>query len=58
MFKLAPKPDGTWTESVVHEFLGIGSTPDAPVIFDSAGNLYGTASAGDNNYGLVFEITK
>ena len=46
--KLAPKPDGTWTESTLYN-LGIGpggGTPDGGVIFDQAGNLYGTTQFG------------
>jgi uncharacterized repeat protein (TIGR03803 family) len=55
VFKLAPNPDGTWTEHVLHTFKG-GSTTDggfplAGVILDAAGNLYGT------NTGVVFKLT-
>jgi uncharacterized repeat protein (TIGR03803 family) len=57
VFKLVPNQDGAWSESVLHTFSGTGKNPEAPVIFDPAGNLYGTASAGNNNYGLAFEIT-
>ena len=57
VFKLRPHLDGTWTERVLHSFIGFGKYPYAPVIFDPAGNLYGTTTQGTNNYGLVFEIT-
>ena len=57
VFKLAPTSSG-WSETVLHSFLGQGSNPHAPVIFDPAGNLYGTTQSGTNNNGLVFEITK
>ncbi|MGO9084292.1 MAG: choice-of-anchor tandem repeat GloVer-containing protein [Candidatus Sulfotelmatobacter sp.] len=58
VFKLTPNPDGTWTETVLHPFLGFGRYPWwAGVIMDAAGNLYGTTSDGSNNYGIVFEIT-
>ena len=57
VYKLAPNSDGTWTESVLHAFVGYGRTPIAPVVFDEAGNLYGTTSRGSTNSGLVFEIT-
>src|SRR5271157_208446 len=52
VFKLAPNRDGTWTESVIHEFNGQdGSFPAAGLTFDAAGNLYGTSA---NN---VFKLT-
>ena len=56
VFKLAPTSSG-WSERVLHSFLGYGRRPSGPVIFDRAGNLYGTTSEGSTNYGLVFEIT-
>jgi uncharacterized repeat protein (TIGR03803 family) len=61
VFKLAPNPDGTWTEHVLHTFKG-GSTTDggfplAGVILDAAGNLYGTTFAGGSDAsGTVFEL--
>jgi uncharacterized repeat protein (TIGR03803 family) len=48
VFELSPQPDGTWTETVLHSFGngtdGIG--PFAGLVFDNAGNLYGTTSGG------------
>jgi uncharacterized repeat protein (TIGR03803 family) len=55
VFKLAP--DGT--ETLLHNFIGgsDGSTPDAAVIADAQGNLYGTTnSGGAGNGGTVFKI--
>jgi uncharacterized repeat protein (TIGR03803 family) len=48
VFKLAPNPDGTWTESVLYSFTAgaDGGAPMAGLIFDTAGNLYGTTVAG------------
>jgi uncharacterized repeat protein (TIGR03803 family) len=45
VFKLAPNSDGSWTESVLHSFAGgtDGGLPAAGLIFDAAGNLYGTS---------------
>ncbi len=62
VFKLAPNSDGSWTESVLHSFAGddVGMSPVASLIFDTAGNLYGTtANFQDNNdaEGVVFELT-
>ena len=51
---------GSGSESVVYNFAG-GSDPKLPyagLIFDKAGNLYGTTEfGGTNNQGTVFEIT-
>jgi uncharacterized repeat protein (TIGR03803 family) len=59
VFKLSPTSTG-WSETVLHTFIGFGSTPRGGVIFDQAGNLYGTTSDGNPafDYGLVFEITR
>jgi uncharacterized repeat protein (TIGR03803 family) len=57
VFKLAPTSTG-WRETVLHTFIGFGAEPVAPVIFDPAGNLYGTTIGGNGNSGLVFEITR
>lgn len=60
VFKLSPNGNGTWTEHVLHTFTGgkDGESPDGPLVFDSAGNLYGTAYAGGSHgYGNVFRLT-
>jgi uncharacterized repeat protein (TIGR03803 family) len=59
VFKLKPNSSG-WSETVLHTFIGFGAGPVAPVIFDPAGNLYGTTNDGNHafHYGLVFEITR
>jgi len=48
VFKLARNPDGSWKETVLHQFTGgkDGANPNAGLIFDKAGNLYGTATQG------------
>ncbi len=58
VFKLKPNPDGSWTEEVLHQFTGgkDGSGPSG-VIFDAAGNLYGTAgSGGSYGAGVAFKL--
>ena len=61
MFELTPTAGGAWTEKVLHSFGngtdGVG--PQAGLIFDAAGNLYGTTAKG-GTYGIdgtVFELT-
>src|SRR5579859_6310473 len=61
VFELSPSGGGAWTETVIHEFAGSGGNdgelPTGNLIFDSAGNLYGTASGGTFNEGTVFELS-
>jgi len=61
VFELTPGEGGTWTEKVLHNFNvndGDGAWPVAGVIFDAAGNLYGTTpSGGALGRGTVFELT-
>jgi uncharacterized repeat protein (TIGR03803 family) len=61
VFSLTPNSDGTWSEAVLHTFSGTRdqSLPEAPLILDAKGNLYGTA-LGDPQYGdgAVFELQK
>jgi len=58
VFKLAPDSKGGWSESVVHRFVDDpGAEPFGGLIFDTAGNLYGTTRVGFSTFGSVFEIT-
>jgi uncharacterized repeat protein (TIGR03803 family) len=61
VFELVPAEGGTWTETVLHAFNKNGPDGDYPhagLIFDTAGNLYGTtASGGKSMDGTVFELT-
>jgi uncharacterized repeat protein (TIGR03803 family) len=62
VFELTPNSDGSWTESVLHNFCSRtncadGDTPSAGLIFDTVGNLYGTTFYGANGYGVVFKLT-
>jgi len=59
-FRLALGTNGKWTEKVLHSF-GRGTDGDGPwgsLIFDAAGNLYGTTQGGGAyGRGTVFEVT-
>jgi len=61
VFELSPNGSGGWNETVLYSFTGgeDGSLPYfSYVIFDSVGNLYGTAQTGGaNGYGVVFELS-
>jgi uncharacterized repeat protein (TIGR03803 family) len=62
VFKLKPNADGSWRESVLYSFCsltncGDGEFPVAGLIFDQAGNLYGTTeSGGAHGPGTVFQL--
>jgi uncharacterized repeat protein (TIGR03803 family) len=60
VFELTPKSGGGWSYKILYSFSKAGGDGQAPwsgVIFDSAGNLYGTTSAGGaNGAGTVFEL--
>jgi uncharacterized repeat protein (TIGR03803 family) len=59
VFKLTPGGDGAYTESVLYSFLRSpdGNEPEASLIMDPSGNLFGTTTAGGStNNGVVFEI--
>ena len=73
VFKLSPPASVCrttlcpWTETVLYRFSGgaDGGSPQARVIFDSAGNLYGTTQSGGDSTcgftqgcGVVFELTR
>ena len=55
VFELSPTQDGTWTETVLYSFTRGEDFPMAGLIFDKAGNLYGTTS-GANGPGTVFRL--
>jgi len=66
VFELSPSPNGNWTENILHDFVGgnaDGWDPQAGVVMDSAGNLYGTTSIGGGTgdggtgYGTVYELS-
>lgn len=63
VFELVRGNGDNWTFKVLHKFnVSDGANPYAGLIFDSKGNLYGTASGGGNNAceggcGVVFELS-
>lgn len=66
VFELKRGAGGKWTESVIHGFTDTadGVNPEAPVVKDSAGNLFGTtvfggdtSCAGGFGCGEVFELS-
>jgi uncharacterized repeat protein (TIGR03803 family) len=59
VFKLSPNADGTWTETIIHNFNGVdGAIPTGALIMDGAGNFYGTtAQGGTLGGGTVFQLT-
>jgi hypothetical protein len=69
VFQLVPPatPGGQWTENILHSFAGDsdGASANGNVIFDKAGNLYGTTLFGGggpctgspNGCGIVYELT-
>jgi uncharacterized repeat protein (TIGR03803 family) len=59
IFKVTPGSSG-WTESVIHSFNGgyDGTYPYGDLIFDAAGNLYGTTFQGGHaGDGIVFKLS-
>jgi uncharacterized repeat protein (TIGR03803 family) len=71
VYKLAPNRfSAGWTETVLYVFQGVpygssadGANPNSGVVFDAAGNLYGTTQFGGNGpgggcgCGTVFKLT-
>ena len=64
VFELSPGSGSQWTEKVLYAFQGgstDGANPNAGVILDSAGSLYGTTEFGYEavgiNNGVVFELS-
>jgi uncharacterized repeat protein (TIGR03803 family) len=61
VFELTRTAGGTWAERIVHNFgqyKNDGEYPEAGLIFDAGGHLYGTTSDGGPHLGgTVFEIT-
>jgi uncharacterized repeat protein (TIGR03803 family) len=61
VFELSPNGSGGWTSTVIHAFAGgtkDGSDPESTPVVDSAGNVYGTTTAGGaHGQGTVYKLT-
>lgn len=60
VFELSPNGSGGWIETVLYSFTGYEglSYPTGSLVFDSAGNLYGTAEGnGAHGWGAVFKLS-
>ncbi len=63
VYKLKPSASalGGWTETVLYRFTGNpdGAHPEAGIIFDQAGNIYGTTlQGGSSGWGTAFELQR
>jgi uncharacterized repeat protein (TIGR03803 family) len=60
VFRLSRDSKGNWKEIVLHSFDGKrgGANPNAGVILDKRGNLYGSTEASTPGAGIVFELVK
>ncbi len=61
VFELSPPsaPGGKWSQTVLYAFPGGpfgGADPTGSLVFDQAGNLYGTTATSGNGSGTVFEL--
>lgn len=60
VFALRPPANGTraWVETLLYGFDGgqQGEDPEAGLIFDALGDLYGTALGGETHGGVVFRL--
>jgi uncharacterized repeat protein (TIGR03803 family) len=61
VFELTRGSSGAWTETIRHSFpsfAGDGLGPTSTLVWDSAGNLYGTSVGGGTHHtGTAFELT-
>lgn len=60
VFELSYSPKNGWTKTILHNFnyLADGENPDGTLVFDLAGNLYGTTpTEGPQLVGTVYELS-
>ena len=64
VFELTPEAGGQWNEKLLHSFNGRDvASPVEGLVFDGAGNLYGTTDTGGSGCdgygcGVVFQLTR
>ena len=56
VFKVSKSTNGTWSETVLHSFSGPDGFYPLAVVTIHNGWLYGTASNGGNNTGVVYQV--
>jgi len=59
VYELSRRPAGEWEEKVLYSFRDgtNGNSPISNLVFDSAGNLYGTTSEGGLGSGIIFKLS-
>lgn len=58
VYQLSPTTSGEWSETVLHSFRprNDGHSSISNLVFDAAGNLYGTTSEGGLGSGTIFKL--
>jgi uncharacterized repeat protein (TIGR03803 family) len=58
IYKLTPKANGHWKETILYSFQGgaSGEGPNAGVVMDNSGNLYGTTDYGGSGCGVIYRL--
>jgi uncharacterized repeat protein (TIGR03803 family) len=61
VWELSKGSNGTWSMGILWNFQGTqgmdGASPEASVLLDAAGNVYGTTAEGGQEYGVVYKLT-
>jgi uncharacterized repeat protein (TIGR03803 family) len=59
IYKLTSQPDGSWKESILHNFKrdAKGYSPNTGVVMDQAGNIYGTTDYGGDGCGVIYRLS-
>src|SRR5438094_8178831 len=59
VYKLSPRPVGEWTEDLIYSFQQgpAGNSPISNLVFDKAGNRYGTTREGGLGSGTIFKLS-
>jgi uncharacterized repeat protein (TIGR03803 family) len=59
VYELSPQRMGEWDENVIYSFQDgtDGNSPISNLVFDTAGNLYGTTSEGGLGSGTIFKLS-